>query len=262
MMARRRRVTTDVHYVRHMTPQIAVVTGASGHLGSRLVAALAARGLSVLAVSRSGAAPQAGEVATVAADLASDAAIDIIRAALPAGDLAMAVHAVGVPPAPGLTTVEPGLLADAVDVKAGGLLRLLRAVDGRLVAHSRIVALGGHLGIEPSEHVPLAGVANAALANLVRQLVGPLGRRGATVHLIAPGPFESPRTERLIASKASGEGISVELMREHMVADSPLGHLPTADDVATLILGLLDPVADLLTGSTLSVDGGVRRSIF
>jgi len=245
-----------------MTQQIAVVTGASGHLGSRLVAALAARGLSVLAVSQSGTAPRAGEVATVAADLASDSAIDIIRAALPAGELAMAVHAVGVPPAPGVTTVEPGLLADAVDVKVGGLLRLLRAVDDRLVAHSRIVAVGGHLGNEPSEHAPLAGVANAAIANLVRQLVGPLGRRGATVHLVAPGPFESPRTERLIASKASGDGISVELMREQMVADSPLGHLPTADDVATLILGLLDPAADLLTGSTLSVDGGVRRSIF
>lgn len=245
-----------------MAERIAVVTGATGTLGRALVSLLAARGLAVLAVSRSGDRVEAGEAACVAADLGDDASVDAVSQALPPGDLAMVVHAVGLPGSPGVTSVDPAMLAVAVDIKAGGFLRLIRALDGRLVTGSRFVAVGGHLGIEPTEHAPLAGVGNAALANLVRQLVGPLGRRGATVHLAAPGPFESPRVEALIQAKAAGRGIDADQIRAEMVADTPLGHLPSARDVATVIVGLLDPAADALTGSTLFLDGGARRGIF
>ncbi len=53
--------------------------------------------------------------------------------------------------------------------------------------------LGGHYGYEPSPAAPLAGMANAALANLVRSLADHWGPQGVTVHLVAPGPVESPR---------------------------------------------------------------------
>ena len=245
-----------------MSDRIAVVTGATGTLGSALVSLLSARGLDVLAVSRSGGRVNAGEVACAAADLGDDSAIDAVASALPDGDLAMVVHAVGLPGSPGVTAVDPRMLAVAVDIKAGGFLRLVRALDDRIVRGSRFVAVGGHLGIEPTEHAPLAGVGNAALANLVRQLVGPLGRRGATVHLAAPGPFESPRVEALIRAKAAGRGVDVAQVRAEMVADTPLGQLPSAQDVATVIVGLLEPSADALTGATLFLDGGARRGIF
>ena len=252
----------EIVRVADVSTKIAVVTGATGTLGAALVARLAERGLAVVAVSRSGAEVGAGEAACVAADLGSDEAIEAIRSAVPVGDLAMAVHAVGLPGSPGVSAVDPGMLATAVDIKAGGFLRLVRALENRTTGHSRFVAVGGHLGIEPTEHAPLAGVANAALANLVRQLVGPLGRRGATVHLAAPGPFESPRVESLIAAKAAGRGVDAGVVRAELVADTPLGHLPSANEVATVIVNLLDPAADALTGSTLFLDGGARRGIF
>lgn len=245
-----------------MTEQIAVVTGATGTLGSAVVGLLADRGIGVLAVSRSGQPVGAGEAACVGADVGSEAAVAAIREALPPGDLAMAVHAVGLPGAPGVEAVEPGLLATAVDIKAGGFLRLIRALDDRLVPGSRLVAVGGHLGIEPTEHAPLAGVGNAALANLVRQLVGPIGRRGASVHLVAPGPFDSPRVDALVAAKAAGRGVSVEQARADMLAEYPRGVLPTAADIASIVAMLLEPAAGALHGSTLFLDGGARRGIF
>jgi len=245
-----------------MDSRIAVVTGATGTLGSLVVEGLAGRGLAVVAVSRSGVGPGRGEAAAVAADLADDASAEAVRAALPAGSLGMLVHAPGLPGGGGVLDIDPGGLAVAVDLKAGGLLRMLRAVDERIAGRSRVVAIGGHLGLEPSEHAPLAGVANAALANLVRQLAAPLGRRGATVHLVAPGPFESPRVDALVAAKAAGSGRTPEEVRAEMVAGNPLGRLPTADEVAAIVVGLLDPAADALTGSTLVADGGARRGIF
>lgn len=245
-----------------MGQRFAVVTGATGTLGRALVRKLVDRDIAVLAVSRSGASVDCGERASISVDLGSDTSIEAIRAALPPGDLAMAVHAIGLPSSPGVLEVQPAMLGVAVDLKAGGFLRLLRAVDGRLAEGSRLIAVGGHLGIEPTEHAPLAGVGNAALANLVRQLAGPVGRRGATVNLAAPGPFESPRVEALIAAKAVGSGVPVEQVRASMLADYPSGRMPSADDVASVIVSMLDPAATALHGSTLFLDAGARRGIF
>ncbi len=244
-----------------MSNGVAVVSGATGTLGSLVCEALADKGLQVVAVSRSGASPGAGAVG-VAADVGEDSCADVVRAALPDGRVAIVVHAIGLPGSPGVMEVAPAMLGEAVNLKAGGLLRLLRAVDDRLGEGSRVVAVGGHLGLEPTEHAPLAGVANAALANLVRQLVMPLGRRGASVHLIAPGPFDSPRVQKLIESKAAGKGVSIEEETAALLAEYPRGHMPSASDVAWMIGVLLDPAADALTGSMLSLDGGVRRGIF
>lgn len=245
-----------------MADRIAVVTGATGTLGREVVSALAEVGLAVLAVSRSGTAPGCGEAGVLAADVSVNDSVEAIRTALPQGDLAMVVHAVGLPPSPGVDVVEPHLLAAAVDIKAGGFLRVLRAIDERIVDGSRLVAVGGHLGIEPTEYAPLAGVANAALANLVRQLVGPLGRRGASVHLIAPGPFQSDRVDALILARSRGQGVSIQQAREEMLAELPLGQLPSAHDVASVIAMLLSPSAAVMHGSTMFLDGGARRGIF
>jgi NAD(P)-dependent dehydrogenase (short-subunit alcohol dehydrogenase family) len=245
-----------------MGSQVAVVAGATGTLGSLLVRSLAERGLDVVAVSRSGAAVGAGESVSVAADLGDDTCVTAVRDALPEGSLAMLVSAVGLPGAPGVMDVEPAMLGAAVDLKCGGLLRLLRAVDDRIVDGSRVVAIGGHLGQEPGEHAPLPGVANAALASLVRQLVRPLGRRGATVHLVAPGPFESDRVDALLERRAAARGTTYDQERAALVEEFPAGRLPTAVDVAWAVILLLDPSASVMTGSMLGLDAGARHGLF
>lgn len=223
-----------------MAERMAVVTGATGTLGREIVGQLVGRGLSVLAVSRSGGACGCGEAGTLAADLGQDASIAAIRDHLPDGDLAIAVHAVGLPAAPPVTQVDPALLGAAVDIKAGGFLRLARAVDARIVAGSGLVAIGGHLGFEPTEHAPLAGVANAAVANLVRQMEAPMARRSAWVALAAPAYFDSPRTDRMIAARAAATGQSIPQVRAELAAASGDGRLPMASEVAESVTALLD----------------------
>jgi hypothetical protein len=58
----------------------------------------------------------------------------------------MVVHGPGVAVAGGILTAPTESMVDAVNIKVGGLLRLVRAADGRLAAGSRIVAIGGHYG--------------------------------------------------------------------------------------------------------------------
>ena len=105
----------------------------------------------------------------------------------------MVVHAAGVPVAGGVLEANPVALSQAVNIKAGGMLRLHRATDAHLVRGSRLVAVGGHYGFEPTAYAATAGVANAGLTNLMRQFSWALGERGITAHLVAPGPADTER---------------------------------------------------------------------
>ena len=111
-------------------------------------------------------------VTTCVADIADDSAIEAIGAALD-GPVRMAVFAAGLPIAGSVETVAPGDLARGADIKLGGLLRLVRAVDSRLVPGSRIVMFAGSLGFEPKPSSAGPGAINAGGV----QPDAPAGRR-------------------------------------------------------------------------------------
>jgi NAD(P)-dependent dehydrogenase (short-subunit alcohol dehydrogenase family) len=237
---------------------IAVVVGASGALGGAIAARLGAAGLPVVAVSRAGGPGPLD----CAADISADSAVAAIASAVAGRPVRMVVQAAGLPAAGPLESIDPDALGRAVALKAGGLLRLVRAVDGQLERGSRIVALGGHYGIEPAPYACAAGVTNAALANLVRQLAIVYGPRGITSHLVAPGPADTPRLRGLSEKAAQQRGVPVEQVLAERAAESPLGRLVTPEEVAWSVAMLLAPEADALLGSTLSLDVGARRGIF
>ena len=244
---------------------LAVVVGATGAFGHAIVAKLVAEGLRVVAVARTReslrelAARHEG-VLPCAADISSDTAIEAIGAAVD-GPVRMVVHGPGVAVAGGIVTAPTAAVVDAVNIKVGGLLRLVRAVDGRLSAGSRIVAIGGHYGFEPTAYAASAGIANAALVNAVRQLSLAYGERGVTAHLVAPGPADTERLRRVAADRAVQRGSGVDAVLEEMKAESSIRAFTTPEQVAWSIAMLLAPEADALTGSTLMLDSGRRRGL-
>ncbi len=244
---------------------IAIVVGATGAMGKVIAARLAARGLKVIAVARSAdsvaalAASVPGIVACVA-DIAADSAIDAIRTALD-GPVRMLVHGPGVATAGGVLSAPTSAVVDAVNIKCGGLLRLVRAADEKLERGSRIVAIGGHYGFEPTAYAATAGVANAALANLVRQYSWAYGPRGVTAHLVAPGPADTERLRRVASARGERDGISADAVLDEMRAESAIGAFTTVEQIAWAIEMLLAPEADALAGGTLFMDAGRRKGL-
>lgn len=240
---------------------IAVVTGASGAFGKVICARLALRGLKIVAVGRREAelAQIPGAIAC-AADIGQDESIEKIAAALDA-PVRTVVHAPGLPAAGGVLDAAPKALAEAVNIKAGGFLRLARAVDGRLVQGSRLIGIGGHYGLEPTAYATAAGVGNAALFALSRQLSLALGPRGVTSHVVAPGPADTERLRKVAAPRAEAAGCGIEDILAEMRAESSIGAFTTPEQVAWAVDLLLDPEADAMTGSTLMLDSGRRRGL-
>lgn len=239
-----------------MNQEWAVVAGGTGVLGSAISEALRDRGLKVLGLARHS---QAG-VDFMEVDLADDDSVAAVGDRID-GPVRALVHAAGPPLAGGVADVDTGSVLAAFDVKVNGLLRLVRAVDRHLVSGSRIVAITGHLGYDPSPASVTAGVANAALAALVRQLARAYGPRGITCHAVAPGPVDSPRVDRLIEHLAAAGGVGVEEARARLLAEATVDRFATPEDVAWAVSLLLDDAATVMNGSTLFLDGGRRSAI-
>jgi NAD(P)-dependent dehydrogenase (short-subunit alcohol dehydrogenase family) len=243
----------------------AVVAGASGAIGKNIVERMVSRGLGVIAVARTAegleslAAAHDG-VHPCVADITSNDSVALISDALP-GTCRAVINAAAAPLGGHVDDVSPEAVLAAVDVKINGTLRLIRAVDSRLVKDSRVIVLGGNLGYDPIPEAATAGVGNAALANLVKQLSRSLGTRKITAHVVAPGPVWTERLQSLLADAARARGVSEDTVITEMRESSPIGHLVTIDEVGWAVEMLLAPEARGLTGGTLLMDSGQRSAI-
>lgn len=243
----------------------AVVVGAAGAIGSGIVERFSGRGFGVVLVGRSEETLEAlahdrPGMVVCPVDIRDDESIAVIRAAI-GGPVRIAVNAAAAPMGGSVLEVAPDALLDAIDVKVNGTLRLVRAVGEHLVEDSRIVVLGGNLGYDPIPEAATAGVGNAALANLMRQLSRALGPRGVTCHVVAPGPVWTERLQTLLQDSARSRGVSESAVVDEFRDRSPIGHLVTVDEVVWAVDLLLAPEARSLAGGTLLLDGGQRTSV-
>ena len=246
-----------------------VVVGAAGALGRAAVQQLARSGHELVLVGRSLAALEdlAAEVPgarAIACDVTSDDSVAALAAEV--GPVRMLVYLPAAPTAGGIDQAPVEAILAAVDVKVGGLLRLIRSLtpdtatpDSAAPDRAVAVVVGGNLAYDPIPHAATSGIANAAQANAVRQL-----QSSATnwrFHVVAPGPVATERWEQLAAAEAEKRGTDIEAIRVEQTASSPLGRLSEPEEVAWAITMLADPKAAALHGSTLLLDTGRRTAI-
>ena len=246
-----------------------VVVGATGAMGEVICQRLLNSGMRVVGVARSAEAltelaarlvTTTGAFVCCATDIAKDQAIEAIRAHLD-GPVRAVVHGPGVPTAGGILGAPVDALNEAVNIKMGGMVRLVRAVDAHLQARSRLIAIGGHYGFEPTAYAATAGVGNAALGNLIRQYSWAFGEREITAHLLAPGPADTERLRRVAQARGEREGMSADAVLEEMRQESAINQFTDIDSVAWAVEMLLAPEANSLAGSTLFMDAGRRRGL-
>lgn len=245
--------------------ELAVVVGATGEMGQVIVRRLTDKGLKVIAVARSEEdlaklAAYSDAIAPCVCDISDDSAIEKIGA-LVDGPVKAAVHGPGVATAGGVLVAPTSAVTDAVNIKVGGMMRVARAVDEKLQPGSRLIAIGGHYGFEPTDYAATAGVANAALANLMRQYSWAYGKRGVTAHLIAPGPADTPRLRRVAETRAQRDNITAEDVLDSLKQESAINSFTTLEQVAWAVETLLAPEANALAGATLFMDAGRRKGL-
>lgn len=87
----------------------------------------------------------------------------------------------------------------------------------------------------------------AALDGLTRALAVEWARSGVRVNSVAPGHLHTAMTETLLATEAT---------TRHLLGRIPAGRLVTPAEVADLVVYLVSPSAEMITGQTIVLDGG------
>jgi 3-oxoacyl-[acyl-carrier protein] reductase len=116
--------------------------------------------------------------------------------------------------------------------------QMLRQRRGRIVNISSIIAHTGFSGLA------VYGASKAGLEGFTRSLAREVGRAGITVNCVAPGYMLTDMTKSVSGPKL-----------DSIKRRSPVG-LPETHHVAHAVQFLLEPIAEKVTGSVVTVDGG------
>lgn len=120
--------------------------------------------------------------------------------------------------------------------------------------------------ISTSVKVPLSnlGVSNTirgAVANWSKTLAGELAPFQITVNNVLPGATNTERLSGIINNKAKSTSKDVEVIRQEMLKEIPLGRFCEPEETANAVAFLCSPAGSYITGINLPVDGGRTPSL-
>ena len=105
------------------------------------------------------------------------------------------------------------------------------------------------------------GVVNAGVSNFTKQVSGYAATSGVTVNCVHPGYTATERVQQIFEREAIEAGEEVAQVVARRTADIPLGKLVQPEDIAAATLFFCSPMANMITGQCIAVDGGSGTSI-
>ncbi|MEY4269455.1 MAG: hypothetical protein RLZZ58_671 [Pseudomonadota bacterium] len=240
-----------------LTGKTALVTGASGGIGSAICAALAAQGAR-LAVSGSNAAKLnafrdtlGGDHVALPCDLGDSAAVDaLVPAAVEAlgGRIDILVNNAGVTRDNLAMRMKDDEWQDVIRINLESAFRLMRAAAKPMMKarHGRIISITSVVGTTGNPGQINYAASKAGLVGMSKSLAQELASRNVTVNCVAPGFIVSAMTDALPDSQ-----------KEALNARIPAGRMGEGADIGAAVVYLASDEAGYVTGQTVHVNGGM-----
>ena len=238
--------------------RVALVTGASGGIGSAIAKALARKGIAMaLHCNHSSAEKLSGEITALGAECAvfhadlsqPEAAKELVSEVMARfGRIDILVNNAGC-----LADATVAFMSDqqwnsVIDLNLSAPFRLIRAV-AMIMARKRwgrIVNIASAAGLLGSANRSNYASAKEGLLGLTRSAARELAGLGIRVNAVAPGFVETNMTKDIQDKK-----------RQDIIRDIPLKRFGKPEDIAAAVAFLASEEADYITGQCLSVDGGL-----
>jgi 3-oxoacyl-[acyl-carrier protein] reductase len=240
-----------------LTGMTALVTGASGGLGSAIARALAGQGAR-LALSGSNVekletfrAALGGDHLALACNLSDGAAVDqLVPRAVEAfgGKLDILINNAGVTHDNLLIRMKDEEFESVIRINLEAAFRLMRAAAkpmmkarfGRIVSITSVVGVTGNPG--QANYV----ASKAGLMGMTKSVAQELASRSITVNAVAPGFMTSAMTDALNEQQRAG-----------ILSRIPMGSMGSGGDIGAACVFLASREAGYITGQTIHVNGGM-----
>lgn len=250
---------------------VAVVTGANRGIGRAIALGYADAGYAVALTARdpdsltdavAGIENAGGTAFATACDVADEASVDAMAAAVlerfGAVHTVVANAGIAGPTAP---LHETGLAAwrECLAIDLDGVFLTFRAFVPALIAArtGNLIAISSMTGKRPLYGRTPYAAAKMGVIGLVRTLALELGPHGIRVNTVCPGAVDGPRIAQVVRTQAAARGITEAEALGAFTDASPLGRLVDAAEVARTCTFLSSDAAASITGEDLNVNAGV-----
>ena len=239
-----------------LTGMTALVTGASGGIGSAVAKALAGQGAR-LALSGSNVdkleafrVSLGGDHVALPCDLSDGAAVDaLVPSAVAAlGQLDILVNNAGVTRDGLIMRMKDEDFADVIRVNLEAAFRLIRASTKPMMKarFGRVISITSVVGATGNPGQANYAASKGGLTAMSKALAQELASRNITVNCVAPGFIASPMTDAL-----------PDAQKEALTTRIPAGRLGEGADVGAAVVYLASREAAYVTGQTIHVNGGM-----
>jgi 3-hydroxybutyrate dehydrogenase len=236
----------------------ALVTGGASGIGAAISRELATRGAHVTIADRDaeGAARLAQELGGEAwvVDLADTRALDDLRL-----DIDVLVNGAGIQKVAPIESFDPEDFRRIQAIMLEAPFLLIRAALPGMYARGwgRIVNISSVHGLVASPFKSAYVAAKHGLEGLSKVTALEGGPHGVTSVCVSPGYVRTPLVERQVADQALAHGIpEAQVIEDVLLAQAAVKRLVEPEEVASLVAWLTGPEASMITGTSVTMDGG------
>ncbi|HEU5160693.1 MAG TPA: 3-hydroxybutyrate dehydrogenase [Streptosporangiaceae bacterium] len=241
-----------------LTGRRALVTGGASGIGRACAARLAAAGALVVIVDIAAdaakeAAEEIGGSAQVV-DLSNLAAVDTLDCAVD-----IVVNNAGLQHVAPIEEFPPEIFSRMMTIMVEAPFRIVRRALPTMYARGwgRVVNISSVHGMRASPYKSAYVTAKHALEGLSKVIAMEGAGHGVTSNCVNPAYVRTPLVENQIADQARTHGLEPgEVIEQIMLAPAAIKRLIEPDEVAELVGYLCSPQAAMMTGGSITLDGG------
>ncbi len=232
--------------------KIAIVTGGAAGIGEAAVECMRRQGARVLAVDRDASDFQADISDPKQAEAAVAAAV------VKFGGLDILVNNAGIQTYGDAVTTTEEIWDRTMNVNLKGQWLMARAAIPEMLKRSggSIVNVASVQGLASQKNVMAYSTSKHAMIGLTRTMAVDFSGRGIRVNCVCPGTVDTPMVRSTIALDRDPANLRRILDRMH-----PIGHIAQPREIGEVIAFLASDRASFMTGSIVTVDGGLLTPI-